>query len=176
MKTINVIRLADVNVSVLVMDDQATSGSVVVRSNETNDIMSAVTVFDTKSLTECARNGVLDRTLYLQSYNSENALSPDERLQVRELIRAGNAGAAWIEDGLFELFETESYVEGGMRLEHRNGELIKSEIIIRCPAIEVDVSATLDFSNGPVNFTTTLMNNPTFFEGISAAVMYNLSH
>jgi len=174
MKTINVIRLANVNVSVLVLNEESTSGSVVVRDNATDNILSAVTVFDSKPLFTLASTDVLDRIIYIQSYNSENLLSDLEREQVRDLIRAGNTDAKWLEEGRFEYFETDNYITGGMILEHDNGKMLRSTLIIRCPAAGVDVTDTMDLTNGPINFTAHYMNNTVFFEGLSKAAMYNL--
>lgn len=176
MKSINVISLKDVTVSVLVMNEEATAGSIVVRNKESDQIISVVSIFDSKPLYECAADGTLDRTIYIQSYNSENELTDEERASVRELIHAGNFGAEWLNEGRYELFQTDRHVEGGMALEHVNGELVKSEIYIRCPALGIDTSAVLDLSNGPIHFTGTLMTDTEFFESLSAAAIYNLSH
>lgn len=172
MKNISVIRLARVNVSVVIIDDDAKAGHVVVRDNQTDEIKSAVLIYDNKPLIEFAKDNLLNRTLYIQSYNTENDLTSEERHQIRELIRAGHHGAAWLLDGRYDVIENTNGVESGVALLHENGELVQIDISMRCEEIATDMTLVIDLRNGPVNFNAKAMNDEHFINSVVAITQH----
>lgn len=186
MKSILSIALTNVRFAIIVESDESCVGEIVVQDRATGDTLTTQPIWETRPLSSYAETGEFERTLYVQSYNADNALSDTERAEIRDLIEHGCKGASWLVDNeaMIEDFasvtttrhetETQGNITGGMRLEYLGTKLQSVTLVVGYPDLDINVEAKIDVSNGPVSFNATVSENTEFMDAIYKAAEHQI--
>lgn len=174
MSTIKIVELetATVTVDTVAMGPRM---AIIHVYNMVGECLSGVLVSDCKPLTDPDMAAVVARTLYIQSWNTENVLTEAERAELRAQIAAEYPDSVWYGSESATHSVDLNGIIGGIGIMRVCGKDVSIDLIVGCPAIGVESAISFDVTKGPVHFAKLTLATAEFVDALVKIQTYAIT-